>query len=131
MKRLFTLLAVLTVFLGTVSCNKMGQTYYRFDIDERITTGTNSTTDISAITKGLENRLSQYSNMNDAKAKKEWRNFVDSVDDSKVVIGTDEEYCTVSLVKAVYKESGDYETTSEVVAVIGKKTWRKSGAVEE
>lgn len=136
MKRIFTILSVLLVSLAFVSCNKEGgddsfvTSFYEYVSDIKTERGNLSVTNVDAIDKALEGKLDQhFQNMTDAQAKAEWQSFVNSVDDSKVVFTNDNEYYKVSFVKVNVYEKGDFESETKVVATIGEKTWKKSGAV--
>lgn len=138
MKRIFAILSVLLVSLGLVSCNKAGgddsfvTSFYEYQTDSITEKGTFSVTDVSAINEALTGKLNkEYMNMSDAQAKAEWQSFVNSVDDSKVVFTNDKEFYMVSFVKVNVYEKGDFNTESKVVATVGKKTWKNSGAVVE
>lgn len=137
MKKILTILSVLFAAFALVSCNKtendsdVVMTYYRYDFNKTIFSGTNSSTNVSAIDNAINARPAEFDNMNDSQAKQEWKNFVASVDDSKVVFGTDSEFYEISFVKVNVYQKGEFGSEGKVVATIGKKTWKKSGAVEE
>lgn len=133
MKRIFTFLAVLFASLALVSCNKDGavMSFYEYQSDSFTITGNTSTTNVAVINNALAPRLQANNNMyqiSDSQAVAEWNSFVSSVDDSKVVFGTDSEFYTVSFVKVNVNEKGEFESESVIVKTVGTKTWKKSGA---
>lgn len=135
MKRFLTIISMIFALVAFSSCNKDNDsfvmTYYSYNIDKVVGSGTHSTTDVSEISNKLKARPSSFDNFTDAQAKAEWNSFVASIDDSKVVFSSDTEYVTISLDKINVYEKGEFGSENKVVATIGSKTWKKSGAVEK
>lgn len=123
--KLSLLLAIFAVTLLS-SCQPSGTDglkYYYYNVEFKIYSGTLSTTDVSEIDNALEPRLNKIYQVNEKEAIQEWDAFLASVDNSKVVFGTEEEYYTVSL--QLYESQDDELESVPVGAPLRTYTWKK------
>lgn len=98
-----------------VSCEKDDNTsYYAYNTDIR----TSSNSKCEAINNALKSRLGVEYNISESEAKAEWNSFLNSIDESSIVMAPGDSY-TVNFCKMEVR-NGRYEEGK----VIGEKTWK-------
>lgn len=83
MKRFLVVLSVLFIGLFTlVSCEENTVDYYIYSVEFHIT----NHSDVQAIDDELEPRINQLYEFTESEAQAEWDSFINSVDESKIVL---------------------------------------------
>lgn len=116
MKKLVLLISVLILGVSFFSsCEDQGATgYYYYSVEFKIS----QNSDVSSIDNALEPRINKLFTLTSEQAQDEWNSFLDSVDESAVVI-KGEDYYTVTFSKM--KEQGMEFVPDKTV---GTKTWK-------